>query len=353
MKTEPPVLVILSPGFPKDEADSTCLPSQQIFVKALNRNFPTIGIIILSFQYPFTRASYDWHGNRVIACNGRNRGKIFRLLLWRRVLQQLKIIHKENNVIGLLSFWCGECALLGNRFAKKYNLKHHSWILGQDAKKENRYVSRIKPSAAELIALSDFLVETFFLNHSIRPAHIIPNGIDTGDFIRTDGARTVDILGVGSLIPLKQFDLFIKNIKAVKTTFPNIKAVICGSGPEGDKLKILIAESGLEDNISLAGELPHLGVLQLMQQTKILLHPSNYEGFSAACLEALYAGCHVISFVQPMKKGIEHWHIAKDEEDMLRLSMHVLQDTVHDHRPVSPYLIDDSAIAMMKLFGYK
>jgi len=242
---------------------------------------------------------------------------------------------------------------LGNRFAKKYNLKHHSWILGQDAKKENRYVSRIKPSAAELIVLSDFLAETFFLNHSVRPAHTIPNGIATGDLIRTGAARTVDILGVGSLIPLKQFDLFIKTIKAVKNKLPGIKAVICGSGPEEDKLKLLIAESGLQDNISLAGELPHLGVLQLMQQSKILLHPSNYEGFSAACLEALHAGCHLISFVQPMKKEIEHWHIAKDEEDMLKISIRILQDEVRDHHPVSPYLIDDSALAVMKLFGYE
>jgi glycosyltransferase involved in cell wall biosynthesis len=353
MKTKQATLVILSPGFPKDEADSTCLTSQQSFVKAVNKNFPAVRIVILSFQYPFIAATYYWHGNRIIAFNGRNKGKFFRLLLWRKVFQQLKIINKENNVIGLLSFWCGECALLGNRFAKKYGLKHYSWILGQDAKKENRYVSRIKPSAAGLIALSDFLADTFFLNHLIRPANIIPNGIDTSNFIKTGAARTVDILGVGSLIPLKQFDLFIKTIRAVKNTYPGIKAVICGSGPEENKLKLLIAQAELEDNILLTGEIPHGEVLQLMQQSKILLHTSNYEGFSAGCLEALYAGCHVISFIQPMRKEIEHWHIAKDEAAMLEISMNVLQDADCDHHPVSPYLIDDSAIAVMKLFGYE
>jgi glycosyltransferase involved in cell wall biosynthesis len=353
METKQATLVILSPGFPKDEADSTCLTSQQNFVKAVNKNFAAVHIIVLSFQYPFISTTYYWHGNRIIAFNGRNKGKFFRLLLWRKVFQQLKIIKKENNVIGLLSFWCGECALLGNRFAKKYNLKHYSWILGQDAKKENRYVSRIKPSAAGLIALSDFLADTFFSNHLIRPANIIPNGIDSSNFIRTGAARTIDILGVGSLIALKQFDIFIKIIKAVKNTYTGIKAVICGSGSEEKKLKLLIAQAGLEDNILLRGEIPHQEVLQLMQQSKILLHTSNYEGFSAGCLEALYAGCHVISFIQPMKKEIEHWHIAKDEADMFSISMHVLQDADCDHHPVSPYLIDDSAISVIKLFGYE
>ena len=54
-----------------------------------------------------------------------------------------------------------------------------------------------------------------------------------------------------------------------------------------------------------------------MQRTKIFLHTSSYEGFSGACLEALYAGAHVISFCEPMKQKIDHWHIVKDEKEML------------------------------------
>ena len=54
MKHDPKTLVILSPGFPKDEADTTCLPAHQVFIKSLNKNFPSLKIIILSFQYPFS-----------------------------------------------------------------------------------------------------------------------------------------------------------------------------------------------------------------------------------------------------------------------------------------------------------
>lgn len=55
-------LLILSPGFPESEADTTCLPPQQVFVRALKAEYPELHIIVLSFQYPFFAAEYDWHG---------------------------------------------------------------------------------------------------------------------------------------------------------------------------------------------------------------------------------------------------------------------------------------------------
>ena len=47
MKNDAKTLIILSPGFPKDESDTACLPSQQIFVRALNKNFPSLRIFFL------------------------------------------------------------------------------------------------------------------------------------------------------------------------------------------------------------------------------------------------------------------------------------------------------------------
>jgi glycosyltransferase involved in cell wall biosynthesis len=353
METKQATLVILSPGFPKDEEDSTCLTSQQNFVKALNKKYPSLQVIIVSFQYPFTTTEYSWFGNRVIPFNGWKKGKLLRLLAWRRVWRALQNIHKQNQVIGLLGFWCGECALLGNRFSKKYHIKHHCWILGQDAKKENRYVKWINPAAEELIALSDSLSDRFFAEHAIRPGHVIYNGIDTDAFIKTDTERDIAILGVGSLIALKQFDLFIFVVNEIKKIFPQIKAVICGAGPAEKKLKTMISEYGLTGNILLTGELPHAAVLQLMQQSKILLHPSNYEGFSTVCLEALYAGCQVISFVKPTDHDIEHWHTLQTKESMIERVFSILNDPAISYKSVLHVDMKDSAEKIMQLYNYK
>ena len=89
MKHNEKTLIILSPGFPKDEADTTCLPSQQVFIKALNKNFPGLKIIILSFQYPFSKVEYKWYGNAVIPFNGMKTGLKARIRLWLRVWKTL------------------------------------------------------------------------------------------------------------------------------------------------------------------------------------------------------------------------------------------------------------------------
>ena len=43
-------LVILTPGFPENEADTTCLPMQQSLVRSIKENYRHINITILSFS---------------------------------------------------------------------------------------------------------------------------------------------------------------------------------------------------------------------------------------------------------------------------------------------------------------
>jgi glycosyltransferase involved in cell wall biosynthesis len=343
-------LIVLTPGFPANETDSCCLPAQQIFIKALNTNFNSLKIIIVSFQYPFISSVYQWEGNQVVPLNGIGKTKLSKLKTWWHAWKQLKKINKESQVIGLLSFWCSECALIGKYFGKKYKLKHYCWILGQDARKNNKFIKWINPSSGSLIAMSDFLAEEFYKNYHIKPNHIIPNGIDISLYPEIINARDIDVLGAGSLIPLKQYEIFLNIIKKLTLYFPFINSVICGKGPDKENLTSIILEKNLKDNINLTGEKPHQEVLQLMGRSKVFLHPSFYEGFPSVCLEALYAGAHVISFCRPMKQKIKNWYIVDNEEEMLLLALKILQAPTPDHHPQLPYPINNSAIEMMKLF---
>jgi len=345
-------LIILTPGFPENEADSTCIPPQQVFVKALKHTNPDLNIILLAFQYPFIYSEYTWNGIKVISFNGRNKGKINRLIVWIHVWKTLKRIYRQDEVIGLLSFWLGECAFIGKYFAKRYNLIHYCWILGQDARKKNRYVWLMRARAEELIAMSDFLAREFYKNYGFKPKHIITNGIDITLYPKNQGERDIDVLGVGSLIPLKQYDLFVDIINTLTYTIPSVKAVICGKGPEENHLKSMIKKLKLDNNISLPGEKSHPEILQLMQKTKILLHTSSYEGFSTVCLEALGAGAHVISFCNPIEGRTNHWHIVETKEEMLQKTIEILQDPAIDHSRVIPFSMNNSAKAMIKLYIY-
>lgn len=352
MINESPTLVILSPGFPENEADTTCLPAQQVFVRALNKAFPELNIIIIAFNYPFVRGSYHWYGNTVISFAGRDRGGKTRWLMWFRVWRALRKLKKRHALTGLFSWWCTESALLGKWFGKFHGIPHRCWILGQDAREGNKYVKWIRPAAGDLAAMSGFLAQEFHNNYGIKPSHIIPNGIDPGMYGPGPAEKDIELFGAGSLIPLKNYDSFVRVLHRLKEHFPGIRAVISGSGPEENNLRALIDQYGLTGNLLLTGKKEHMEVLGLMQRAKIFLHPSSYEGFSTVCLEALYAGAHVISCWNPMTGWIRHWHIVESEDEMVQEALDLLRDPQREQDPVLPYRMEDSARAVMELFGY-
>jgi glycosyltransferase involved in cell wall biosynthesis len=108
-----------------------------------------------------------------------------------------------------------------------------------------------------------------------------------------------------------------------------------------------------------------------MQRSKVFLHTSYYEGFSTVCLEALYAGAQVVSFVEAMERKIPHWHIVKSSREMIREILEILQSSgskpnlagigtgpgedAYPDRPPQPlleYSMSDSVRAVMELFDY-
>jgi len=344
-------IVILTPAFPASESETYWVPSQQLMVKALRKKFPEINIVVLSFLYPYRKSEYSWYGTEVISFDGMHRRKLNRVSLFRDIWQTLKRTTKEHNVIGLLSFWCGECALIGKWFGKWNHVKHYSWICGQDARKANNLVKLIRPAGDELAAMSPFLADEFQRNHGVRPKHLVENAIDPELFPHLTDGRTLDILGVGSFEPLKQYDVFIEIVRSIHHQMPGIKVFHCGIGREKEKIESLIKKYELEENFRLLGGKSHEEVLSLMQQTKIFLHTSNYEGFSTVCLEALYAGCHVVSFVKPIREDIKHWHLVKTPEEMVRKCLLLLQNTQLDFGRVLIHSMDESAKKMMNLFA--
>ncbi|MEN0055580.1 MAG: glycosyltransferase [Mucilaginibacter sp.] len=346
-------LVILSPGFPANEDDTACIPPQQVFVRALKQHNPRLNIVVVSFQYPFTTMNYEWFEVEVIALGGKARGGPYRLLTWQRALRVLKDLNKKYEITGLLSFWLGECALIGNRFARKNNLKHYCWMLGQDARAGNNYVKQIKPDGNRLIALSDFLVREFNTNYGIKATHVITPGVDTSLFEPLGtSVRDIDVMGAGSLIPLKQYELFINVIKKLVLTFPDIKAIICGKGPEMGQLQKQIIRLNLTNNIELKGELPHREVLKLMQRSKVFLHTSAYEGYGMVLNEALYAGAHVVSLVNPMDERHANHHVQDNAESIPDIIKDLLNKTDNVYEPVLIYPIQTVVAKVMALFTH-
>lgn len=353
MKEKQQALILLTPGFARDEADTTCIPVLQFFVRAVKKQNPGLQVIVLAFQYPFGSGAYAFHGARVISFNGRNRRKGFRVWVWIKVWMTLTRLLRQYRLVGLLSFWFTECAFIGHLFAWRHQLKHFSWLLGQDAKAGNKYFRLLKPSPGRLIVLSDAMAGEVYGHYGVMPRHIIPFGVEAAVFPAPAGERTIDILGAGSLIPLKRYDLFLEVVAKLAKVYPGLRVVLCGKGPEKARLLEQLNNSQLQQQVSLLDELPHARVLALMQQSRIFLHTSAYEGFAAVCAEALYAGAQVVSFCQPMHRPIRQWHIVPSKEAMYDRLLLLLSDKDLRHESVLPFRMEDACSRILALFGYQ
>jgi glycosyltransferase involved in cell wall biosynthesis len=346
---QPSTLIILIPGFAKNETDTSCIPLAQSFIRTINHNFPGIEVTVIAIDYPFTSTAYNWFGNRVIPLNGTVHR--FRPLLWWKIYSLLRKLSHQQKPPGILSFWHGDHAMIAHFFAKRNSIAHLTWLQGQDARKRKKLHLLYHPAEQQLVALSDFLQTEFARNYHIKPAHIVYPGIKAASY-QNNAGKDIDILGVGSLVALKQYQVFISVIAKLKTTRPGISAMLVGDGPERLKLEKLIKENNLEQNIVVAGTMGHPQVQQVMSRSKILLHPSAYEGYSMACLEALSAGCHVVSFVSAEKKSIQHWDIVDTEDMMVEKCSGILKLPEEAFYPVVPHTMDECVKNMLHLFGY-
>jgi glycosyltransferase involved in cell wall biosynthesis len=191
------------------------------------------------------------------------------------------------------SFWFSECAYVGSKLSKKLNIPHSCTFMGQDALQENRYLKKIK-RLPQIITLSGYHAAALKENAGIESDFIIPWGIEELE-IDANVEKTIDILGVGNLIPLKAYDGFIRVLKEVKHHIPEIKAEIIGEGPELENLQKLIDKSELRQNILLRGKMDRAGVLKSMRRSKCLLHLSHYESFGMVLIEAQAMGAKVFS----------------------------------------------------------
>lgn len=342
-------LIILTPGFPADESDTACLPAQQQFTRTLQKHFPWLRIIIVTVQYPSYSTEYLWNNIRVISL-GIQSGFYTRFAWW-KIWNTLERLKKGNTLSGILSFWCTEHTLPGFWFARAYHIPHYCWLLGRDARKNNHVIKLIHPKSSELIALSDFLRNEFYKNHRVKATHVIPIGVDKDSFTEPAAERFIDVMGAGSLIPLKQYHIFVEVVKSLSISFPNLKAIIFGKGEEKDSLGKKIHELGISHHLRLMDEVPHDELMAIMGYDKIFLHPSSYEGFSSSCLEALSAGAHVISFQCPMEHRFPHWHLVHTPQEMYLKTLSLLQSDALNHEAVIPYTMRDAAEKIMDLFG--
>lgn len=107
----------------------------------------------------------------------------------------------------------------------------------------------------------------------------------TSNGLPTRSARSLTVCAVGTLWANKNHIELVCAHRKVVDRFPEAQLVIVGDGPERDTISQKAAELGLEQNVSLLGELSD--VRPVVQNSDIFVLPSIVETFSNAALEAM------------------------------------------------------------------
>ena len=131
---------------------------------------------------------------------------------------------------------------------------------------------------------------------------VVPCGVDVPDGSTPDPASPrPEIVSVGRLVDKKGFDSLIRAIALVREQLPHVGAMIVGEGPERPVLNELIAELGLEDNVTLVGAKSHGATLELIERAKVFCLASqrardgDCDALPVVIREAMVRGVPVIS----------------------------------------------------------
>src|ERR1035437_9359608 len=92
-------IVLLTPGFPKDEQDTTCTTYLQDYVLSFAKLYPKINLKVITFQYPYKEGNYKWNNIDVYSAGGKNTKYFYKIITWIRVWRQLSRINKESEIL--------------------------------------------------------------------------------------------------------------------------------------------------------------------------------------------------------------------------------------------------------------
>jgi glycosyltransferase involved in cell wall biosynthesis len=162
-------------------------------------------------------------------------------------------------------------------------------------------VRRTLKRSAKVISNSNYLllktIEKF--NAGIdRKSIIIGNGVDISEAYMLDKyeeAPSPFILGIGRLEHYKGFDILIRSVAFMLRSYPDIKLILAGDGPERRNLEILIKKLGIEESVLMYGLRDRKDIQQLLASCKFLVVPSRREAFGIVILEAMAARRAVIA----------------------------------------------------------
>jgi glycosyltransferase involved in cell wall biosynthesis len=125
----------------------------------------------------------------------------------------------------------------------------------------------------------------------------IPGGVDATRLAAIAPADDApDLLSVGRLIDHKRVDVTIDVAARLIATGRQITLGVIGEGPDSEILKTRVNDLGIADSVTFYGSIADTDeMLSLIRGARVLLYPTEREGFGLVAAEALGLGTPVVT----------------------------------------------------------
>jgi glycosyltransferase involved in cell wall biosynthesis len=165
--------------------------------------------------------------------------------------------------------------------------------------------------ATRLYAVSNFTRERMaaVLGISSDRIELLPNTFDPNEFtlgpkprflvkrygLRADQPVVLTIARLESAERYKGYDQVLRAIALVRQSFPEVRYLLGGRGPDRQRVTDLVAQFGLSQTVILAGFIPTYELAAHYNLCSVFAMPSKGEGFGIVFLEALSCGKPVVA----------------------------------------------------------
>jgi L-malate glycosyltransferase len=227
---------------------------------------------------------------------------------WKAYFFSRKLIRKERGFDLIHAFFTVPCGFLAMVLGFEFRLPYIVSLRGADVPGYSERFTVLYAILRPIVRLvwhCSFLVisnstglrDLAHVTDPKRAILVIPNGVDTGQFIPSNNRISdgiVRILVVSRLTPRKGMRFLIR---AMASLPESARLIIVGGGGERANLESVAAESGVTDRVEFRGLIPHDDLPEIYRECDIFCLPSLNEGMSNTVLEAIASGLPIVATV--------------------------------------------------------
>ena len=210
----------------------------------------------------------------------------------------------ESSKVDIIHVHWGPNCFLVSRLAKKASVplvstEHNSLVnMPNPISDYFKISSKGYLEADKLLCVSSCLKKNLLTSTGLD-FEIVPNVLDPTIFGKDfrihekEKRTTIELISVGHLLPIKNFELLINCIRKIDNK--NIKLRIFGEGKLKNELQDLINSCGLQNVITLEGNVERKILVKALLESDAFVLLSKSETFGVAFIEAMACGLPVFS----------------------------------------------------------